>query len=144
LEDLLADGDALETRIARLSFPDGTDSAFAALRATIEQGYEPIIRLSAAVDPTLERPAATARAQAQHGLSELENKLAQHARKRASVELGQLARARASVRPEGKPQERVLTMAGFLARYGPELLTALAAHIEAWYGRVLEATPATP
>ena len=37
-------------------------------------------------------------------------------------ELGQLARARAAVWPQGKPQERVLNAAPFLARYGPPLL----------------------
>ena len=91
------------------------------------------------VDPTLERPASSARWQALHGLQELEKKLAQHARKRESIELAQVARARLSVRPEGKPQERVLSMAGFLARHGPELLSRFSEHIAAWYSAALEA-----
>ncbi|HEV8149935.1 MAG TPA: bacillithiol biosynthesis cysteine-adding enzyme BshC [Gemmatimonadales bacterium] len=136
--ELLAEGSALEARIARQAFPEGTEQAFVALRDAIERGYDPVIRAAAGVDPTLERPAASARAQALHGLRELEKKLAQHARKRESIELGQIARARTSLRPEGRPQERVLSLPGFLARYGPELLGSLARHIEAWYGRVLE------
>ncbi|PYP41761.1 MAG: hypothetical protein DMD43_05380, partial [Gemmatimonadetes bacterium] len=72
---------------------------------------------------------------------ELEKKLLQHARKRAATELAQIARVRLAVRPEGKPQERVLSMAGFLARYGTGLLAELADHIAAWYARALEATP---
>jgi bacillithiol biosynthesis cysteine-adding enzyme BshC len=139
--ELLAEGSALEARIARQAFPEGTEAAFAALRDAIERSYEPVIRAAAGVDPTLERPAASARAQALHGLAELEKKLAQHARKRESIELAQVARARASVRPEGRPQERVLSMAGFLARHGPELLGAVASHIEGWYARVLEPSP---
>ena len=47
--------------------------------------------------------------------------------------------ARLSVRPEGKPQERVLSMAGFLGRYGWDLLDTLAEHIDGWYARALEA-----
>lgn len=137
IAELLAEGNALEARIARQAFPEGTDAAVAALRDAITRGYQPVIQAAAQVDPTLERPATAARTQALHGLAELEKKLVQHARKREAVELGQIARARASVRPEGKPQERVLTMAGFLARYGPDLLGALAAHLEAWYQRVL-------
>jgi len=143
IEELLTDASGLETRIVRQAFPEGTDAAFAALRAAVERGYEPVIRAAAGVDPTLERPAAAARGLALHALDELARKLTQHARKRESVELAQIARAKASVHPEGRAQERVLSMAGFLARYGPGLLEELAGHIVAWYGRVLEATPVT-
>src|SRR5262249_32313241 len=138
LEELLAEGTGLESRIARQAWPEGTEQAFAALREAVERGCEPAIRAGAAVDPTREGPAASARGQARHGLQELEKKLAQHARKRESTELAQVARARLSVRPGGKPQERVLTMAGFLARYGPGLLDDLARHIESWYASALE------
>lgn len=143
ITELMGEGTELEVRITHQAYPEGTDAAFAALRDAIQQGYEPVVRAAAGVDPTLERPAASARARALHGLAELAKKLAQHARKRESTELGQIARARTSVRPEGKPQERVLSMAGFLARYGPDLLGGLAAHIEGWYARVLEAAPVT-
>ncbi|HLG05784.1 MAG TPA: bacillithiol biosynthesis cysteine-adding enzyme BshC [Gemmatimonadales bacterium] len=133
IEELLTDG-GLEARIAKQALPEGTDARFQALRQAIHDGYEPLIRAVAGVDPTLERPAEAARAHALHGLEELEKKLLQHARKRESVELGQVARARASVRPNGKPQERVASMAGFLARYGSGVVESLADHITRWYG----------
>jgi len=139
LEELLAEGGALESRLARLALPGGTDAAFAALREGIETGYAPVIRAAATVDPTLERPAAAARGQALFAVERLEKKLLQHARKRESVELAQVAHARLSVRPLGKPQERVLSMAGFLARYGDGVLSSMAAHIASWYPRALEA-----
>jgi len=44
----------------------------------------------------------------------------------------QIARARAVVYPEGQPQERVLTLASFLIRYGPGLLDALAREVARW------------
>ncbi len=133
VDEILADGH-LEARIARQALPDSTDTRFDALREAIERGYQPVIEVARDVDPTMERPAASAKGQALFGLEELRKRLLQHARKRESVELGQVARARLSVRPHGKPQERVLTMAGFLARYGPGLLGELAAHIARWYG----------
>jgi len=139
LEELLADGGALESRLIRLALPPETDAAFAALRAGIDAGYAPVIRAGASVDPTLERPAAAARGQALHAVERLEKKLLQHARKREAVELGQVARARLSLRPLGKPQERVLSMAGFLARYGNGVLDSIAAHIVSWYRQALEA-----
>jgi uncharacterized protein YllA (UPF0747 family) len=141
--ELLTDPAGLEARIARESFPPGTDEAFAALRARIEQGYEPVIVAATAVDPTLERPATSARSRALHALDQLARKLAQHGRKRSRVELAQLTRVRASLLPEGKPQERGLTLAGFLARYGPSLLDEVAGHIESWYAGMLEAVPAS-
>ena len=143
LDELLADGSALETRIARGVLPEGTETAFAALRSTIEQGYVPVVGAAAAVDPTLERPAQSARVQALHATEELEKKVLQHAKKRAAVELAQVARARLAVHPDGKPQERLLAMAGFLARYGMGLVGTLSAHIEAWYARALEGDPPT-
>jgi len=144
LEELQADGGTLEARLARLALPEGTDAALAALRSSIETGYAPVIQSAASVDPTLERPAAAARGQALHAVDRLEKKLLQHARKRESVELGQVARARLSVRPLGKPQERVLSMAGFRARYGDGVVESTARHISSWFARALEAGSPTP
>jgi hypothetical protein len=42
------------------------------------------------------------------------------------------------VLPQNKPQERILTVAPFLARYGPALLVELSDAIEAWYASALE------
>lgn len=133
LDELLADG-GLEARIARQALPEETEARFQALREAIQRGYQPVIETATTVDPTLERPATSAKSQALFAAEELEKKLLQHARKRAAVELGQVARARLSLRPNGKPQERVLSMAGFLARYGWGVLEELAAHIARWYG----------
>ena len=133
VDELLADS-SLERRLARQSFPEGTDAALTQLKAAIETGYAPVIRAAAAIDPTMESPADAARRKALYAVDELDKKLVQHARKRESVELGQVGRARLSVSPNGKPQERVLTMPGFMARYGDTVLTGLADHIARWYG----------
>jgi bacillithiol biosynthesis cysteine-adding enzyme BshC len=141
--DELSEPGVLEGRIARAALPPETDSAFTALRELVARGYDPVIRTAAAVDPTLERPAIAAKGQALHAIGDLETKLLRHARKREATELAQVTRARASVRPGGKPQERVLTLAGFLARYGTGLLDDLASHVDAWYARALEGAHAT-
>jgi len=39
---------------------------------------------------------------------------------------------RAALMPQGQPQERVLTASSFLARYGPDLLDAIAAEVARW------------
>lgn len=144
LEDLLDESGRLESRLAHEALPPGTEAAFEALRSAVASAYDPVIKLTAAVDPTMERPAAAARSQAIFAAQELEKKLLQHARKRESTELAQVARARLSVKPEGKPQERVLSMAGFMGRYGWELADALCGHVEEWYARSLVAASPTP
>lgn len=143
LEELRSDGNGLEKRLAREALPQGTEPAIAALKDAIDSTYLPVIRAATAVDPNLERPATSARRQALRTVEQLEKKLLRHAMRRESVELDQVARARLSVRPEGKPQERVLSMAGFLARYGMGLLPAMATHIEVWHAGALEAAPPT-
>jgi uncharacterized protein YllA (UPF0747 family) len=76
--------------------------------------------------------------QALGGLQDIEKKLVQHLKRRQEVELGQIAKARTLVLPENQPQERVLTIASFLGRYGPTLVAELSQAIEAWYAAALE------
>ena len=63
-------------------------------------------------------------------------------KRRNETALQQLARARTSLFPGGEPQERVLTAASYLSRYGPELLPALAASAREHAGQLLEGPPA--
>ena len=72
----------------------------------------------------------------------IEKKLVQHLKRRQETELSQIARARTAVQPGGKPQERVLTVAPFIARYGPALVTDLGDAIESWYAGALEGASA--
>jgi len=68
----------------------------------------------------------------------VEKKLVQHLKRRQETELGQIRRARNAVLPLNKAQERVLTVAPFLARYGPDLIEQLTDEIERWYAATLE------
>jgi len=43
-----------------------------------------------------------------------------------------LARARTALRPDGKPQERVLTAASFVARYSLSLLDQIDVEVARW------------
>ena len=90
------------------------------------------------IDPTLARPVEGVRNQALAGTQDLEKKLIQHLKRRQETELGQIGRARTAVQPGGKPQERVLTVAPFLAREGPRLVEELVSAIEQWYATALE------
>jgi bacillithiol synthase len=138
LSDLFAPPGVVEARVVRAQLPAEVGQALERLRAGLEEGYGVLERAAADIDPTLARPAQSARQQALAGTQDIEKKLVHHLKRRQETELGQLARARTAVMPGGKPQERVLTIAPFLARYGPGLLAELADAFESWYRGALE------
>jgi bacillithiol biosynthesis cysteine-adding enzyme BshC len=138
LAELLEPSGALEARLVRSRLPGEALEALAAIRAAVDEGYGTLEKCASDIDPTLVRPIQGARHQALAGTQEIEKKLVQHLKRRQETELGQIARARAAVLPGGKPQERVLTVAPFLARYGPALVDDLRDAIEGWYAGALE------
>jgi uncharacterized protein YllA (UPF0747 family) len=139
LEQLIDPSGKVDALLARRAAPPEFEGQVAALREALEGGYEPLIARIAAIDPTLEKPAHAARAGALGGLADLERRVLQALKRRQAEALSQLERARTALRPAGKPQERGLGLPGFLARYGFGVLDELAAHIEEWYRRALEA-----
>jgi bacillithiol biosynthesis cysteine-adding enzyme BshC len=142
LHDLMEPAGSLESRLVRSQLPSEAVGALEAVRTAVEQGYGTLERSAKKIDPTLVRPVQSARHQALSGSQDIEKKLVQHLKRRQETELGQIARARTAVLPGGKPQERVLTLAPFLARYGPALLNDLRDAIEAWYAGALEGASA--
>jgi uncharacterized protein YllA (UPF0747 family) len=143
LADLLDPKNDLESRIAQAGLPASLTQVLTALRGEIETGYDRVCTEIAAVDPTLERPAASARGAALSGLAELEKRVTQAQKRKEAESIAQIARARAVMLPQGEPQERVLTVVSFLGRYGVGLLDELAAHIDSWFANALEGGPKT-
>ena len=138
VSDLLEPPGTLEARLIRSQLPDEAVRALATLQTAIEAGYETLGKSAAEIDPTLARPVQGTKHQALAGLQDMEKKLVQHLKRRQEIELGQIAKARTLVLPDNKPQERVLSIAPFLARHGPSLISELSDAIEAWYASALE------
>src|SRR6267143_588791 len=122
----------LETRIAKAELPAELAAGLAALRADLEARYAAIGNAVEHVDPTLERTVQSARNAALAGTHEIEKKLVASLKRTQSTAAGQLARARAALLPTGQPQERVLTIGSFLARYGAGVLDEIAAEVARW------------
>jgi bacillithiol synthase len=132
LEDLAGPPGALEARLVRDALPPEVAELFARTRQHLEMDFDQLGKAVAGIEPTLERAAQSVRNGALGGTDEVERKLVA-ALKRANETLGgQLKRARATVYPAGQPQERVLTLASFLVRYGPGLLGALEDEVARW------------
>jgi uncharacterized protein YllA (UPF0747 family) len=138
LGDLLEPEGPLEARLVRSQLPNETARALRALREVMETEYDALAQSAAEIDPTLTRPVQGGKQQALDGLQDIEKKLVQHLKRRQEIELGQIGKARTVVLPGNQPQERVLTIAPFLARYGPALIPELSQAIETWYAAALE------
>ena len=142
LDELMQPAGPLEARLVRSQLPADLMAALASVRAAIESGYDVVAGGAGDIDPTLTKAVQGVRHHALAGSHDIERKLVQHLKRREETELGQLARARTAVWPQGKPQERLLSIPPFLARYGPGLLTELRRAIREWYQEALEAAPA--
>ncbi len=132
--DFAGPAGALEARFARDAVPPEVADTLVRLRAELDLHYQRLGTEIARVDPTLERTVQSARNAALAGTHDVEKKVVASLKRANETLAGQLARARAAFAPEGKPQERVLTAASFLARYGPGLVDAIDAEVARWAG----------
>ena len=123
---------ALESRVAQAELPPDLATTLAELRKDVESRYQRISGEVQLLDPTLERTVQSARNAALAGTNEIEKKLVASLKRSQGTVLSQLARARAALAPGGKPQERVLTIASFLARYSGTLLDEIDAEVARW------------
>jgi bacillithiol biosynthesis cysteine-adding enzyme BshC len=119
----------LATRLARGTLPEGVERALDRLKHTLVDGYRELMEAGSAVDPTLTGPLGALRNASLADLADGERKILSHWKDRNTVLLEQLDRVRAHLAPNGEPQERVLNIAPYLARYGTGLLSAVAAEM---------------
>jgi len=122
----------LEARFAQADLPPQLAATLQELRRDVETRYARISGAVEQVDPTLERTVQSARNAALAGTNEIEKKLIASLKRSQGTVLSQLARVRAALMPGGKPQERVLTIASFLARYGGAVLDDIDAEVARW------------
>lgn len=141
IDDVLRDGAAAEARIARRQLPPDILAALGTMRDGIGAAYDLLARMAPGIDPTLVRAMQGLRDRSLFDAERAERKLVRAFKRKGSTELRQLERLRATLRPAGAPQERALTVAPWLARYGPGFLTDLAAAVDRWYGAALEPPP---
>ena len=141
LDQLLDPAADVERTVVREQLPAEASETLAALRRQIADGYGRIAGVAQDVDSTLVRSVEGTRNRALAGVRDVEKRLVRHLRRRRGTELRQLTEARTLLLPQGQPQERVLTIAPFLARHGPPLIPALLAEASAWYAGALEGEP---
>ena len=116
--------------VVREDVPEAVESAVGRVRGAIGESYQALFEAARDVDPTLKGPIFNARNEAFQSVSEVEKKIRQHVKLKKETELEQVAKAATNLYPQGKPQERVLNVHQYLARYGPELVPAILDRME--------------
>lgn len=120
----------LVSDVVREEVPAEVEEAVGRLRGTVGEGYEALFEAAREIDPTLKGPIYQARGEAFKQLAEVEKKIRQHLKAQNETGLEQLEKAAVNLAPMGKPQERVLNVHQYLARYGEGLLDAILERME--------------
>ncbi len=141
LDQLTEPNQALETSVVRSHMPPEITEVVATLRQAIDDGYDVLLDQGSRIDPTMAKPVEGSRRQALAAVDHIDKRLRGHLKQREATELKQIGHAREALLPGGKPQERVVSVASYRARYGDEFLTSVRAAIAAWYDAALEGEP---
>lgn len=113
------------SEVVRDDVPDSVQEAVGRLRQALQEGYQAVYEAAEEIDPTLKGPIFHARNEGFKAISDVEKKIRHHVKLNKETELEQIEKAAVNLAPEGKPQERVLNVHQYLARYGPDLIPAI-------------------
>ncbi len=127
--------DRLVTEVVRAELPREITETFERLREQLTDGYGNLVDAALKIDPTLQVPLERARNAGHQQLTDMDKKIVRHLKRRNAIELDQLRRASTNLFPHGEPQERVIGIATYYARYGPAILDVIADQIDFTFDR---------
>lgn len=115
--------------LARRRLPTEVARGIAGLRESIVAEYARLMDVARPIDPNLDGALGSSRNRALLEADRAERKILAHQKRRDAELTRAVATARAHLFPNGVPQERALNVFPYLARYGPGLLSELAAEM---------------
>jgi bacillithiol biosynthesis cysteine-adding enzyme BshC len=121
LEALQPRDESALNRLLEEQLPPAVDHACGELDALIQASADGLRAAASAVDPTLAGAVDTTVDRLRETVKTLQGKIVQAAKKKDDTLRRQFTRTRALVFPDGHPQERHLSTAFFLNRYGTDL-----------------------
>ena len=125
------DGTLARTFLAR-AVPGDARQAIEALRGQISRSASVINAAGKRIDPVLDRAIKGRMQRLRQVTDDIEAVIMRHLKRRDNIAYSQFMRLAEGLRPQGKPQERVITSASFLGRYGNVWLNSLFEVISAW------------
>ncbi len=119
----------------------GLTGLFAAFREDFDRRYGQVVEQVLTLDRSLEQVAQENVRQIHAQFGRLEEKARQQHRKNSEVAMRQFDRLALLLRPRDQPQERVFNILPYLAKFGPDMIAALAqvpaargGHFAVWLG----------
>jgi bacillithiol biosynthesis cysteine-adding enzyme BshC len=125
LEELQVQDESALNRLLARQMPASVEATFASIEQMLADAAPRLSEAAAAVDSTLAGAAETTVARMRETVKSLQGKILQASKKKDDTVRRQFIRTRALVFPDGEPQERLLSIAFFVNRYGPDLGTRL-------------------
>jgi bacillithiol biosynthesis cysteine-adding enzyme BshC len=133
--DLRGEPEAVLTQLARAAHGDEVAATFAEARARLEALAGDLERAAAGVDPSLSDSVTNTRARFLREIERLEEKAVKALRRHDEQLAERVRHAQAALFPRGEMQERVISIASFLARRGMGLVGELIDHLAGTEGR---------
>jgi bacillithiol synthase len=131
--DLEEGREVLRDRFARREIPPAVTESLETLRRDVASGYEALVEAGSEVDTTLVGALAAIRNRNLAILGEAERRVLRATKRRDLIVFQQLDRVLDALMPTGAPQDRVLNVLPFLARYGEHFLKEVVRSAEgAW------------
>ena len=126
----------LEQRFARQQEKEDIESIFKDWKERVNQLVEQKADEIQEIDPTLKKSAAKATSSYFNELDKLKGKIHKSVKQQEKTQIDRIHRVKTNLFPEGKPQERVVSMIYFLNKYGLDIWDQLLTHLEeAEYGK---------
>lgn len=124
--DDFQDPHAIEGRVAREELSGNVRGAIANLREALRT-HASTLREEQHLLPSLKKAVSGFEAHVEHRIARLERRFAAAVKRSGNARLHDVAVARASLFPNGTPQERLLNIIPFFARYGQVVCTEMMA-----------------
>jgi bacillithiol biosynthesis cysteine-adding enzyme BshC len=125
ITDLWGGAEGIIQSLGESRVPEPLARAVSLAVSHVDEDLEPIIRESAAFEPTLKETAQLSGRKMVQQLRFLERKIVQAAKKQNEIAVGQIRKAGDHLYPHGHLQERVHNIVPFLLKYGPGFVDKL-------------------
>ncbi len=121
-ESLFGDSTQTIAKILETRTPTALKRSLSELRSTVEAAVGSVASAALAYDSGAESAIGSGKRAIEAGIESLEKKLKRRVKEKNEVMRHHLEKVAINLYPAGQPQERILNVHPFLARYGPELL----------------------
>ena len=120
--DLAEDREVLFKRLVAQEMEVDLDGIYSGVLSGIQKSFSPLGHAASTVDPTLAGAAAATLKNMERELDRLRGRILKAEKRKHDTIQSQVDKALENLYPFGKPQERVLSILHFMARYGPDFV----------------------